>query len=344
MAPGRRLIRRPKLAMRTVTAAVVLLAACSAPIPTPTATPGPSQTATPTPAAFGSPSVTPVQGPLIVMAAGDIACDPVDPDFNAGMGTPTRCRQRDTASLLAGADLILALGDNQYECGGLAAFQGSFDRSWGAYRSRIRPTIGNHEHNAGSEGPRAGTGCDASHTGAGYYAYFGSAAPGGEYSFDAGGWHFATVDTTCGPLTCAARAAWLTVDLARHRDLCTLVYYHHARWSSGKEGNHPQGDVFWRVAAAAGVEIVLNGHDHDYERFAPMDAAGRASATGIREFVVGTGGYKLNPFRAIQPNSLVRNNDTFGVLQLTLRATGYDWQFLPIAGQTFTDSGTGTCH
>lgn len=344
MAPRQPGTRKGEPAKRAIAAALMLLTACSAQVAAPTATPGSDQTATPTPAARGSASVTPIQNPLVVMAAGDIACDPVDPEFNAGVGTPTRCRQGDTARLLAGADLILALGDNQYECGGLAAFRSSFDRSWGAYKARIRPAIGNHEHNAGSEGPRAGTGCDSAHNGAGYYTYFGSAAPGGEYSFDEGGWHFATVDTTCGPLTCAARAAWLSGDLARHHALCTLVFYHHARWSSGKEGNHPQGDVFWRIAAAAGVEIVLSGHDHDYERFAPMDAAGRASANGVREFVVGTGGYKFNPLRAVQPNSVVRNNDTFGVLQLTLNATSYQWQFLPIAGQTFTDSGTGTCH
>lgn len=325
-------------------AALVLLTACSAPVATPTAKPAPSQTATPTPAALGSASGTPVQGPLVVMAAGDIACDPVDPEFNAGAGTQTRCRQGDTARLLSGADLILALGDNQYECGALAAYRASFDLSWGRFKSRIRPAIGNHEHHI-LEGPiQVGTGCDATHSSAGYYAYFGSAAPANTYSFDADGWHFATVDTTCDQPTCASEASWLSRDLADHPAICSIVFFHHPRWSSGKEGNHPQGDEFWRVAAAAGVEIVLNGHDHDYERFAPMDANGAPSATGVREFVVGTGGYNLNPFRATQPNSAVRNNSTFGVLELTLHAASYDWQFVPIAGQTFTDRGHGSCH
>lgn len=124
------------------------------------------------------------------MAAGDIACDPADPNFNSGRGTSTACRQADTASLLVEADLILALGDNQYNCGGLAAYQVSFDLSWGAFKSRIRPAIGNHERDIGEGPTRVGTNCDAPSS-AGYYTYFGPAAPADAYSFDAGGWHFA---------------------------------------------------------------------------------------------------------------------------------------------------------
>jgi hypothetical protein len=280
------------------------------------------------------------------MAVGDIACDPGDPNFKSGIGTATLCRQRDTASLVGGADLILLLGDNQYECGGLAAYRASFDLSWGAYKSRIRPAIGNHEHNALGGSRQVATNCDATRAAAGYYTYFGSAAPAGTYSFDAGGWHFATVDSTCGQASvkCAAEATWLRNDLAAHPAACSIVFYHHPRWSSGGHGDILSSDPFWRAAAAAGVEIILNGHDHDYERFAPMDAHGAASATGVREFVVGTGGRNHTAFRTIQPNSEARNASTFGVMQLTLRAGSYDWQFVPIAGQTFTDQGTGTCH
>lgn len=280
----------------------------------------------------------------MVMAAGDIACDPADPDFNAGAGRGNRCRQRETAALLAAADLILALGDSQYQCGGLAAYRAAFDRSWGRYLARIRPTPGNHDHKPNGAPKPFGTNCDQTHAAAGYFAYFGSSAPSGAYSFDAGGWHFATVDTTCNPALCAAEAGWLSRDLANHPAPCSIVFFHHPRWTSGFEGNHPGSEVFWRAAAAAGVEMILNGHDHDYERFAPMDARGKPSATGVREFVVGTGGYSLNPFRAIQPNSVVRNDTTFGVLKLTLRAGSYDWQFLPAAGGTFTDRGTASCH
>jgi hypothetical protein len=277
------------------------------------------------------------------MAVGDIACDPADPNFNSGTGTPTACRQRDTASLLVGADVVLVLGDNQYECGGLAAYRASFALSWGAYKSRIRPTIGNHERDTGEGPTRVGTNCDTPSS-AGYYTYFGAAAPADAYSFDVGTWHFATVDSTCSLARCAAQASWLSKDLAAHPSACSIVFYHHPRWSSGGQGSHVQSDPFWRVAAAAGVEIILNGHDHDYERFAPMDANGAASATGVREFVVGTGGYNHTAFLTIQPHSEVRNAVSFGVLKLTLHADSYEWQFVPIAGQTFTDGGTGSCH
>jgi hypothetical protein len=326
---------------------MLLVAACSAPVATPTATPTPTLTATPTqtpaPTLTATPTQTPAPSPLVVMAVGDIACDPADPNFKSGTGTSTACRQRDTASLVDSADLILVLGDNQYECGGLAAYRASFDLSWGAYKSRIRPAIGNHEH-ISTESKRVGTNCDATHSAAGYYTYFGSAAPAGTYSFDAGGWHFATVDSTCSGASCAAQASWLSKDLAAHPSACSIVFYHHPRWSSGGQGSHVQSDPFWRAAVAAGVEIILNGHDHDYERFAPMDANGAASAPGVREFVVGTGGYNHTAFLAMQPNSEVRNATTFGVLQLTLHADSYEWQFVPIAGQTFTDQGTGSCH
>jgi hypothetical protein len=240
--------------------------------------------------------------------------------------------------------LVLALGDNQYECGGLAAYLASFDRSWGAFKARIRPTVGNHEENDTGEPKPFGTDCDPAQSAAGYYTYFGSAAPARTYSFDAGGWHFATVDSTCNPAKCVLEASWLSSDLAAHPTACSIVFYHHPRWSSGRQGSHLQSDPFWRDAAAAGVEIVLGGHDHDYERFAPMDASGAASAAGVREFVVGTGGYGFTNLRAAEPNSEVLNNDTFGVLKLTLRADTYGWQFIPIAGQTFTDAGTGSCH
>ena len=331
----------PQVRTKAAAALVVLLVGCSMQIPSPTG--GPSQSGAVTPTA--SPASKGVDSTMVVMAAGDIACDPVDPTINLGRGTATRCRQADTARLLSGADLILTLGDNQYECGGLTAYRASFDRSWGAFKSRIRPAIGNHEHNAtGSKG--VGTSCDATRSGGGYFTYFGSAAPAGAYSFDMGGWHFATVDSTCGlsAVHCAAEAMWLATDLAAHPVACSLVFYHHPRWSSGGHGDILTSDPFWRVAAAAGVDVILSGHDHDYERFAPMAANGGASAAGVREFVVGTGGRNFTAFSVIQRNSVVRNANTFGVLKLTMHPTSYDWQFLPIAGQTFTDRGSGSCH
>ena len=338
--------------MTAIASLPLLAAACSAlvtpPIATPAPTPVATLVATPTRTPIVTPTVTPTPAPTsdpgtVVMAAGDIACDPADPNFNSGAGTSTACRQRDTASLLAGPDLILPLGDNQYECGALAAYQASFDLSWGAFKSHMRPAIGNHERDTGEGPARVGTGCDAPSS-AGYYAYFGLAAPADAYSFDVGAWHFATVDSTCSPARCVNEASWLSGDLAAHPSLCSIVFYHHPRWSSGAEGGLVQRDPFWRAAAAAGTEIILNGHDHDYERFAPMDANGAASAVGVREFVVGTGGFNHIALLTIQPNSEVRNAETFGVLKLTLHANSYEWQFLPIAGQAFTDAGTGSCH
>ena len=338
-------------AINPAAALLVLLAACSAPSatptysPIPTVTPSPTATPTaaPTPAVAPSPTVVPDAG-VVVMAAGDIACDPADPNFNSGTGTAIACRQRDTASLLVGADVILPLGDNQYECGGLAAYMASFDLSWGAFKSRMRPAIGNHEYKNTGEPKLFGTNCDPTYAAAGYFAYFGSLAPASAYSFDAGAWHLATVDSTCSPARCAAQASWLADDLASHPSACSLVFYHHPRWSSGLQGGLVYRDQFWRAAVEGGAEIVLNGHDHEYERFAPMDANGIASPTGVRQFVVGSGGYNLTPFAVTQPNSEVRNRDTFGVLKLTLYANSYAWQFVPIAGQTFTDEGTGACH
>jgi len=281
---------------------------------------------------------------LIVMAAGDIACDPADPNFNGGRGTGTACRQWDTANLLGAADLVLALGDNQYECGGLAAYMASFDVSWGAFKARIRPAIGNHEHQPTS-GPQAfGTNCDGTLSAAGYFTYFGSAAPASVYSFDAAGWHFATLDSSCFLANCAVQASWLSSDLAAHPTACSLVFYHHPRWSSGEQPGLIFRDPFWRAAAAGGADIVLGGHDHLYERFAPMDGEGAASDRGVREFVVGTGGYNLTRIVAPQPNSEARNTRAFGVVQLTLYPDSYAWQFVPIAGQTYSDSGTGVCH
>ena len=140
-------------------------------------------------------------------------------------------------------------------------------------------------------------------------------------------------------------STWFKADLAAHPSRCTLVYWHKPRWSSGHFGPITKMDQLWRDAYAAGVELVLSGHDHIYERFAPQSATGAlAPATGIRQFVVGTGGWAHGQYSTIQPNSQVRNNTTYGVLKLTLHPNSYDWQFLPVAGATFTDSGTTTCH
>ncbi len=198
--------------------------------------------------------------------------------------------------------------------------------------------VGNHEY-----GTR-----DA----AGYFSYFGGAAGDpaeGWYSYDLGSWHLIALNSECSHVGgCGAGSAqerWLRADLAAHRTACTLAYWHEPRFSSGQHGDRASYDAFWRDLYDAGAEIVLNGHDHDYERFAPQNPDGRLDlARGIREFVVGTGGASHYHFKKVKPNSEVRGTDTFGVLLLRLGSERYQWQFVPGAGKDLTDSGTGLCH
>ena len=171
----------------------------------------------------------------------------------------------------------------------------------------------------------------------------------GYYSYDVGAWHIVALNSNCaavgGCQTGSRQERWLRDDLAAHRAACTLAYWHHPRFSSGEHGNQPAYDAFWRDLYASGAEIVLNGHDHDYERFAPQDPSAVADpARGVREFVVGTGGKNHYGITGVVANSEMRNATTFGVLHLTLQRAGYQWKFLPEPGKSFTDSGTGSCH
>jgi hypothetical protein len=187
----------------------------------------------------------------------------------------------------------------------------------------------------------------------GYFDYFGSAAGDpkkGYYSYDLGGWHVVVLNSQCWHTdNCRPHSPmldWLEQDLAASPKPCTLAYWHDPLFSSGYHGNNPSMKPSWEALYAANAEVVLNGHDHDYERFAPQSPSGAADdARGIRQFVVGTGGRELRPFRtAIEANSEVRNANTFGILKLTLHPNSYEWKFVPVAGKTFTDSGTSDCH
>jgi hypothetical protein len=276
----------------------------------------------------------------VIAAAGDIACDPSNVAFNGGNGTATACQQMFTSNALFSADLaaILPLGDIQYESGSSDAFLASFDPSWGRVKPLLRPVPGNHDYQT----PGA----------AGYYAYFGSAAgvpSKGYYSYDVGAWHLIALNSECGYVggcgSGSPEEQWLSADLATHQNTCTLAYWHEPRFSSGQNGDYiGNTQAFWEDLYSAGVDVILNGHDHLYERFAPQDTDGFATPDGIREFIVGSGGRSHEGISSIQPNSEVRNADTFGVLELTLHPTAYDWAFVPVAGGTFTDSGTTACH
>lgn len=271
------------------------------------------------------------------MAAGDIACAP-------GIAiTSTTCQQGATAALLGSATMIQTLGDNQYETGSLAEFQQVYALSWGPYRAITHPGIGNHEGTS---------------SGVGYCSYFGVAAHcnasgnqdgAASYSYNLGAWHVIVLNSNCtaagGCGVGSAQYNWLVADLSANPTLCTLAAWHQPRFSSGPHGGDASFQPFWQALYDANADLVLSSHDHDYERFAPQTPAGAAdSIRGIREFVVGTGGRNHYAFGTPIANSQIRNDQTFGVLRLDLRAGGYDFRFVPVAGQTFTDSGTGACH
>jgi hypothetical protein len=203
----------------------------------------------------------------------------------------------------------------------------------------VHPAAGNHEY-------------EASASAEGYFAYFGSSAGDGYYSYDLGSWHVIVLNSDCDDSGCrdslagttsSAEVAWLQSDLAAHQGQCTLAYWHHPRFSSGWVGNSPGVAPFWEALYAARADVVLNGHDHMYERFAQQDPLQQATPEGIREFVVGTGGESLFEKATIQPNMEVADNNDFGVLFLTLHAGSYDWAFHAIDG-IVEDSGSAPCH
>jgi acid phosphatase type 7 len=227
---------------------------------------------------------------------------------------------------------VLALGDLQYESGTVAAFKAVFGATWGKYRSIMFPAVGNHEY--------------LTKGGAGYFGYFGLPP---YYSYTLGDWHMISLDSECshvgGCQAGSAQERWLKADLAAHNTLCTLVYWHEPRFSSGEHGNATQMTTIWNDLVAANVDVVLSGHNHDYERFAPLGATGQLDPTGITEFVVGTGGKNHYAFtRAPLTGEVVRNDTAFGVMRMLLGPTGFSWRFYSAPGWTFSDSGSAACH
>jgi hypothetical protein len=313
--------------------------------PTPTATPTvtPIPTPTPTLAPTPSPIVTPTPTPIssgdpVIAAAGDIGCK---------LGTT--CSAQAVYNLIppmtpAG---ILTLGDTQYYCGSAQAFAQVFNPSWGQSKSIIHPAVGNHEYLTSGASD-----CTSANTGAaGYYGYFGSAAGNpsqGYYSYDIGSWHLISLNTQCssagGCGSGSPQYTWLQTDLANHSNTCTLAYYHIPLYSEGGRANANSQPMF-SLMYQKGVDLVLTGHDHIYERFKPQDASGNAVTNGITEFVVGTGGANHTSIVSSLANSATANATTFGVLKLTLHSGSTDYKFVPeTTSGTFTDSGTILCH
>jgi len=234
---------------------------------------------------------------------------------------------------------VFTTGDNAYADGSTSDFEDCYRPSWGRHRSRTRPAPGNHDYHT----PDA----------TGYFRYFGSAAGDpakGYYSYELGDWHVVVLNSNCSEIggchASSGQETWLRADLSRSRKSCTVAYWHHPFFTSGSR-HEPSVEMLPIVRALYdhGAEIVVAGHNHNYERFAPQDPNGRFDpARGIRAFVAGTGGRSRYGFDETQPNSEVRNGDTYGLLKLTLRPDGYEWAFVPEAGKTFTDAGSDRCH
>ena len=280
-----------------------------------------------------------------VVAAGDIACDPAGSGFNGGAGTASGCQQMATSNLAIAQNpaAVLVLGDNQYERGTTTQFAGGYDPSWGRLRSISHPAAGNHEYlTAGAQG---------------YFDYWNGAGaqtgPAGDrtegyYSFNLPGWHIVALNSNClqvgGCQEGGLQNDWLEQDLAAHPSPCLLAFWHHPQFTSGQHHNEtPVMGAMWDDLQNAGADLILAGHDHDYERFAKQDSVGQADATGPREFVVGTGGKNLRASPIVAPNSEVRSSASFGVLRLRLGSSSYTFDFLPTSAGGFTDSGGGSC-
>jgi acid phosphatase type 7 len=241
-----------------------------------------------------------------------------------------------TAALLdAIAGTVFTAGDNAYGDGTASEFARCYDPTWGRHKARTRPSPGNHDYDTKGAVP--------------YYTYFGArAGPEGRgyYSYDLGDWHVASLNSNIDMSVGSPQEAWLRADLAATTKRCTVAYWHHPRFSSSTaHGSQQQTQPLWQALYDHAAEVVIGGHDHTYERFAPQTPAGTADPDrGIRQFVVGTGGKDHYDFGPPLPNSEVRDNTSYGVLKLTLDPGSYSWAFLPAAGGTFADSGRGTCH
>ena len=298
------------------------------------------------PVASGSPT-TPTGSPSGSDPASQPATSPTAPASPGpsavlvGAGDIARCSSEGdeaTADLLDDIEgTVFAAGDLAYESGTPEQFRECYDPTWGRHKDRTMAVPGNHEY----ETPGA----------QGYVDYFGDAAsgPDGEtwYSFDLATWHVVMLDSNCDDVDCEAgsdQVAWLTEDLAASDATCTLAIWHHPRFSSGFHGNDRDVETFWDVLYDAGADVVVNGHDHDYERFAPQDPDAREDRErGLREFVVGTGGAALRPFEDTKANSELRASVSHGVFKITLHDGRYDWEFIPTEGP-FSDMGSAACH
>lgn len=314
--------------------------------------------------ALGAPMAAPASAAdqVRVVAVGDIACDPSDPRFNNGRGTGLYCRQAETAQTAQGQspDLVLALGDNQYEAGRRSSYRASFDPSW------ARPFLDRRDRSANQLWPVPGNHEYYTTGAAGYWSFFNGGTQSsprtsgiagttyrGWYQRRTGGWQILALNSNCDQLGSAGCGSgskqyrWLKKKLQSSSARCTLAYWHHPRFTDGEHTDAVEMRPFWKLLDRYDAELVLSGHNHSYERFAPMGAGARAKDDGVRQFVVGTGGKSLY---AVAPNGgptpEVFSDTTMGVLSLDLGRNSYSWRFVPASfpgNGTFTDSGSADC-
>ncbi|MGW4648130.1 discoidin domain-containing protein [Kitasatospora sp. NPDC004289] len=282
---------------------------------------------TPTPSPSPSPSTSQPAGGFTVVAAGDIAAQCTASDSN--------CAHPKTAKLAQQINpkFYLTMGDNQYDDARLQDFKNYYDKTWGAFKAKTHPVPGNHET------------YDPAGSLSGYKSYFGAIAyPQGKsyYSFDEGNWHFLALDSNA--FDQSAQIDWLKADLAANSKKCIAAYFHHPLYSSGGHGNDPVSKPVWKILYGAKADLILNGHDHHYERFAPQDPDGKAVADGIVEIVGGMGGAEPYPIEQIQPNSEKRISGDYGVLKLDFTDSGYSWTYVGTDNKVKDTSPKYSCH
>ena len=296
------------------------------PTRTPTSPGNPTQTATRTPTrtptSVSSPtrtptaSSTPSSGSVVLVGAGDISrCDNNNDEA--------------TAKLLDGiSGTVFTAGDNVYDSGTTSEYANCYDPTWGRNKARTKPVPGNHEYQTSGA--------------SGYFQYFNNVPS--YYAYNLGAWRIYALNSEIDTSASGAQGTWLQSDLAANPKQCVLAYWHKPRWSSGSTHGSDSGmQAIWQILYNAGADLVINGHEHNYERFAQMNVSGAAVSQGMREIVVGTGGASHYGFGSALSTSEVRNSSTYGVLKLTLSGSSYSWQFVPVAGSTFTDSGSNNC-
>jgi hypothetical protein len=249
-----------------------------------------------------------------------------------GAGDISTCNNTNdskTASLIGSiSGTVFTTGDNAYESGTSTEYTNCYKPTWGAYKSRTKPVPGNHDYKTSGA--------------SGYYTYFGVPK---YYAYNLGDWRIYALNSEIDTSATSTQATWLKNDLASNPKQCVMAYWHRPRWSSGTvHGSDSKTQPLWAILYDAHAELVVTGHEHNYERFAPMNKSGAAVSTGLQEIVVGTGGESHYGFGTILSVSRAHNASTYGVLKLTLNSGSYSWKFIPVSGSSYTDSGNISCH